>query len=92
MSEYQRLKDQADESVRITCETIAEKIINAIVSGKMFKASCPKCESDSCVVVWSSTAKEQISSIVAECKPSKGGMRIGPDSANRNTVPVSAVP
>ena len=52
--------------------SIGQKIIDAIISGKLIHAECAECANHQCVVVWSSGAAEQIEAIVASAQAQNG--------------------
>jgi hypothetical protein len=49
-------------------DSIGQKIVDAIIAGKMVRAECPDSPESSCVLVWSANVYEQIDQIVNELK------------------------
>ena len=70
MSEYERMKQQCDESVAKRCDELAQDIIDKIIEGGLLHATCAEDKDHGCLVVWSSGAQEQIAAIIAKGKPS----------------------
>jgi hypothetical protein len=47
-------------------KSIGEKIIDAIIAGKLVSCECANCEGSSCVLTWSANVHDQISQIVSD--------------------------
>ncbi len=45
---------------------IGKRVIDSIVSGKLFSVSCPDSPESRCVVVWSANAPEQLTALIEE--------------------------
>lgn len=45
---------------------IGEELVNAIIKGKLFTATCPDSPESSCVIVWAANAYEQLTQLVRE--------------------------
>jgi hypothetical protein len=50
-------------------KSIGEKIIDAIIAGKLVSCECANCEDSSCVLTWSANVHEQISQIISDYQP-----------------------
>jgi len=70
MTEYERMKQQRDESIAKRCDELAQEVIDKIIEGGLIKATCAENEQHGCLVAWSSGAQEQIAAIIAKGKPS----------------------
>ena len=70
MTEYEKMKQQRDEAVEKRCDELAQEVIDKIIEGGLFKATCSEDENHGCLVVWSSGAQEQIAAIIAKGRPS----------------------
>ena len=53
----------------VVMPSIGEKIVDAIIAGKMVRAECPDSPGSSCVLIWSSNVYEQIDQIVMNYDP-----------------------
>ena len=45
---------------------IGEKLVNAIIEGRLLTATCPDSPGSSCVIVWSANVCEQLTQLVKD--------------------------